>query len=282
MLMMGCGMPLPMGNLWGLGAIAGNTANQIQQQQLQEEQQHRAREGTQHQRAEPEVQRLVAEGQHLAELERQRELAAQEQVRRDEERKQRDALVMADQQASEEKEEKARREEDSQALHRARVAEEEKQELMAALEAERGKREAAERRAALANRQVREAKKAAVTPGLAATATMPPAATQSVAASSAPSGPPPPAPISGDIEAKKGHMIIGCRNLIKESLHAPDDAEFPGIIFDSVPRPSVDGHGNMRWHAWVKAPNLYNVKLKKWFSCIYTAKNDTIRARFED
>ena len=51
-----------------------------------------------------------------------------------------------------------------QALPQARAADVEKQELLAALEAERGKREAVEQRAALANRQAREAKKAAATP----------------------------------------------------------------------------------------------------------------------
>ena len=126
MLIMGCGIPLPMGNLWGLGAMAGNTVTtQIQHQQSQEAPQHRATKEAQQLRepeealrrpAESEVQRLVAEGQQLAEAERQQELAAQEQVHREVERKRREALMRADQPTSEDNLERAQREENSQAV----------------------------------------------------------------------------------------------------------------------------------------------------------------------
>ncbi len=76
-----------------------------------------------------------------------------------------------------------------------------------------------------------------------------------------------------DHEAEQqGNMMIACRNLVKQNLHAPDDAEFPGILFDAVPRPVVTLNPDHSiavgtWRAWVKAPNLYGVKLKRWFTC---------------
>lgn len=78
----------------------------------------------------------------------------------------------------------------------------------------------------------------------------------------------------------QGKIIMGCRDLVKENLHAPDDAEFPGLLFDAVPRPTFDARGNGTWRAWVKAPNLYGVKLKKWFTCRYDAKKQRVTASF--
>lgn len=94
--------------------------------------------------------------------------------------------------------------------------------------------------------------------------------------------PAPKAPLPEPTRIDNADMVIACRNLVKKNLHAPDDAEFPGILLDTVPPPVFDDDGNGVWRAWVKAPNLFNVRLRKGFICRYNSRTTKLLVNLDD
>lgn len=84
----------------------------------------------------------------------------------------------------------------------------------------------------------------------------------------------------GGTRADAGEFRRLCRELVKQQLLSPSNAEFPSG-FAGAPEPNESYDCSITWASWVDAPNAYGTQVRQKFMCTYDPKTMLAKATIQ-